>query len=89
MGTLYTTPTSKYTTLYTTPNFQYTTGGRYILRLTPDILQGDAGATKLAFAPDGMHIAVADTDACVGLYRRERNVLESGKEVNGVRYSVK
>ncbi|KAJ1490898.1 WD40-repeat-containing domain protein [Baffinella frigidus] len=43
--------------------------------------QGDAGATKLAFAPDGMHIAIADTDACVGLYRRERNVLESGKEV--------
>ena len=29
----------------------------------------------------GMHIAMADADKCVGIYRRERNVLESGKEV--------
>jgi len=41
----------------------------------------EAAATDVKFSPDGMYVAMADAQNCVGIYRRERNVLESGKEV--------
>jgi cilia- and flagella-associated protein 251 len=43
--------------------------------------QVEGQATMVALSPDGTHIAMADSERCVGIYRRERNVLESGKEV--------
>lgn len=43
--------------------------------------QIEGEATMVDMSPDGMHIAMADSERCVGIYRRERNVLESGKEV--------
>jgi hypothetical protein len=43
--------------------------------------QVEGQATMVAMSPDGTHIAMADSERCVGIYRRERNVLESGKEV--------
>jgi len=43
--------------------------------------QVEGEATLVDMSPDGMHIAMADSELCVGIYRRERNVLESGKEV--------
>lgn len=50
--------------------------------LTGTCLQvNEAAATNVQFSPDGMYIAMADAQNCVGIYRRERNVLESGKEV--------
>ena len=41
----------------------------------------EGAATLVDMSADGMHIAMADAECCVGVYRRERNVLESGKEV--------
>jgi WD40 repeat protein len=43
--------------------------------------QVEGEATLVDMSPDSMHIAMADSENCVGIYRRERNVLESGKEV--------
>ncbi|EKX39032.1 hypothetical protein GUITHDRAFT_114910 [Guillardia theta CCMP2712] len=51
------------------------------LELIQRMSQIDCEITSVQFAPDGMHVAVADAHNCVGIFRRERNVLESGKEV--------